>query len=231
MCDIHILYCGEDGSAVQSIDQRRSFTRTAELGRAADSAEVRLIPKTGHVNCRAVNKRRLDLRGAVSVKISVTGQQEQEVISDAFGMNIQLKKTPVKFAAQRINAVKNVRIEEEMELSPAQPDISSVLSCRCQAGDCDIKLISGKLLAKGEVQAELLYSGSDGTVENMSFSLGYSQIIDAEGIDDSFECSVIPEVISCNVTAASDSGGNNRILRCETAATLCLGIHWWASQQ
>ena len=22
----------------------------------------------------------------------------------------------------------------------------------------------------------------------------------------------------------------NRVLRCETAATLCLGLHWWASQ-
>ena len=220
MCDIHILYCGEEGSAVQSVEQRRSFTRTVELGRTSESPEVRLVPKTDHVNYRAVNKRRLDLRGAVSVKISVTGQQEQEVISDAFGMNIQLKKAPVKFAAQRINAVKNVRIEEDIELTPAQPDICGVLSCRCRAADCDIKLISGKLLAKGEAQVELLYSGNEGAVEHMSFSLSYSQIIDAEGIDDSFECTVMPEVVSCNVMAAADSDGNNRILRCETEIRL-----------
>jgi len=220
MCDIHILYCGEEGSAVQAVDQRRSFTRTVELGRAAGSAEVRLVPKTDYVNCRAVNQRRLDLRGAVSVKISVTGQQEQEVISDAFGMNIQLKKTPVKYAARSINAVKNVRIEDEIELAPAQPDVSGIISCRCRAADCDIKLISGKLLAKGEAQAELLYSGSDGAVEHMSFSIGYSQIIDVDGIDDSFECTVSPEVLSCSVTAASDSDGGNRVLRCETEIRL-----------
>ena len=220
MCDIHILYCGEDGSAVQSVDQHRSFTRTVELGRAAEPAEVRLVPKTDNISYRAVNKRRLDMRGSVSVKISVTGQQEQEVVSDASGMNIQLKKAPVKFAAQRINTVKNVRIEEDMELMPAQSDISGVLSRRCMAAECDVKLISGKLLAKGDMQAELLYSGSGGTVEHMSFTLSYSQIIDADGIDDSFECAVTPEVVSCNISASPESG---RMIRCE--AELRLNCH------
>lgn len=223
MCDIHILYCGENGSAVQSVDQRRSFTKTVELGKGVESPDVRLIPKTDHVNYRAVNKRRLDLRGAVSVKISVTGQQEQEVISDAEGMNIQLKKTSVRFAAQRLSTVKNVRIEEDMELTAAQPDVSGIISCRCCTSGCEIKLISGKLLAKGEVQVKLLYSGEAGeenTVESMSFTLGYSQIIDVDGLDESFECTVMPEVVSCNVTAAADSDGNNRVLRCETEIRL-----------
>ena len=103
-CDIHILYCGENSRDVQSVEQHRSFTKTVELGKNAESAEVRLVPKADHANFRAVNKRRLDLRGAVSVKVTVTGQREQEVVSDAFGMNIQLKKTPVKFAAGRLSA-------------------------------------------------------------------------------------------------------------------------------
>lgn len=35
--------------------------------------------------------------------------------------------------------------------------------------------------------------------------------------------------LSCGGFIAASLG--NRILRCETAAMLCLGIHWWASQQ
>ncbi len=219
-CDIHILYCGEEGSAVQSVDQRRNFTKTVELRKTAEAPEVKLVPKTDHINYRAVNKRRLDLRGAVSVKISVTGQQEQEVISDAFGMNIQLRKTPVKFAAQRLASDKNVHIEEDIELSAAQPDISGILSCRCRTDSCEIKIISGKLLAKGEADVELLYEGG-GIIEPVSFSLSYSQIIDVDGLDESFECSVVPEIVSCDVTAAADNEGNNRIIRCETEIRLC----------
>ena len=219
-CDIHILYCGEDGSEVQSVDQHRSFTKTVELGRSPVSPQVRLTPKTDHVNFRAVNKRRLDLRGAVSVKISVTGQQEQQVVSDAEGMNIQLKRRNVEFAASRLSAEKNVRIEEEMELSAAQPDISGILRCSCTAAECEVKLISGKLLAKGEADVELLYRGG-GNVETMSFSLGYSQIIDVEGLDDSFGCTVTAEVVSCDAAPVSDKEGNNRMVRCETELRLC----------
>ena len=219
-CDIHILYCGEEGSQVQSVEQHRSFTKTVELGRDADSPQVRLVPKTENVSFRAVNKRRLELRGAVSVKIGVEGQQEQQVISDAEGMNIQLKKRSVSFAARRLTAEKTVRIEEEMELSAAQPDISGILSCRCTASECEVKLISGKLLAKGETDVHILYMGG-GDVETMSFSLGYSQIIDVEGLDDSFGCTVTAEVIVFDAAAAADKDGSSRVLRCEAELRLC----------
>lgn len=222
-CDINILYCGEEGGTVQSVEQQRSFTRTAELGKSAAPSEVRIIAKTDHVNFRAVNKRRLDLRGAISVKINASGQQQQEVISDAEGMNIQLKKAPVKYAAQRLTAVKNVRIEEDIELTAAQPDIISVINCRCRASDCEIKLISGKLLAKGEAEVELLYAGGNGgnmTVEPMSFSLGYSQIIDVDGLDDSFDCTVSAETVSCDISLTGGRDGDNRVLRCETELRL-----------
>ncbi|MDD7517303.1 DUF3794 and LysM peptidoglycan-binding domain-containing protein [Ruminococcus flavefaciens] len=218
-CDIHILYCGENSSDVQSVEQHRSFTKTIELGKNAESAEIRLVPKADHVNFRAVNKRRLDLRGAVSVKVTVTGQQEQEVISDAFGMNIQLKKTPVKFAAGRLSAEKNVRIEEETELGAAMPDVTAILNCRSSASQCEIKLISGKLLAKGEIDVEILYS-AENSVENMRFSLGYSQIIDIDGLDDSYDCMVTPEMLSCDIAVTADKEGNNRILRCEAEIRL-----------
>ena len=220
-CDIHILYCGEDDPTVHSVDQRKSFTRTAELDDSAEPSEVRLSPKAEQVSIRAVNKRRLDMRGTVSVKISVTGQKEQEVVSDASGMNIQLKKVPVKFAAKRLSASKTVRIEEEAELSPAQPDIGDILSCRCAPSACEIKLISGKLLAKGSVDVRLLYSGgADNAVVPLELSLSYSQIMDVEGLDDSFECRVVPEMVSCDVSAAADRDGSSRVFRCEAELRL-----------
>ncbi|MBO4524154.1 MAG: DUF3794 domain-containing protein [Ruminococcus sp.] len=223
-CDIHILYCGEDGITVQSVNQQRSFTRTAELGKSISSPEVKIVAKTGHVNFRAVNKRRIDFRGAVSVKISVAGEQQQEVISDAEGLNIQLKKVPVKYVSQRLNAVKNVHIEEEIELTSAQPDLLGIINCRCNVSDCETKLISGKLLAKGEADVELLYAGGnsdDMTIEPMSFSLGYSQIIDVDGLDDSFDCNIVPEVIRCDISITSGRDGDNRVLRCEAELRLC----------
>lgn len=223
-CDMRILYCSEDSSVLQCITQQQTFTKTAELGASAADPEITVSAKTDHVTFRAVNKRRLDVRAAVSVKITAVGQREQEVISDADGMNIQLKKVPVRYAAGRLMAEKHIQLSDDIDLSAAQPDITGIISSRCSCSDCEVKLISGKLLAKGEADVELLYScekeGSGG-VEPMSFSLPYSQIIDLDGVDDSYDCTVKAEVISCEASPAPDPAGDNRVLRCQLELRLC----------
>lgn len=217
-CDIHILYCGEGDSVLRCVTQRQSFSRTVDLGTVCDSPEISLKPKTDHVNFRAVNKRRLDVRGAVSVKIRVCCEKEQEVISDAFGMNIQVKKTPVRYASKKLSLDKNIRISEETEISPAQPPALGIISCICKAPDCEKKMISGKLLAKGDAVIELLYAcekDGRGAVEPMKFSLPYSQIIDIDDIDETFECNVTPVIISCDITPSAGKTGENTVLKCE----------------
>lgn len=217
-CDIRILYCSETGSVLQCVSQRQNFSKTVDLGRFCEAPTVRLTPKADHVNYRAVNKRRLDLRGAVSVKIKVEGEKNQEVICDAFGLNIQVRKTPVRFAAKKLTAEKSIQITEETELSAAQPPVINIVNCRCRTSECEKKMISGKLLAKGEADVKLLYScekDGGGALEPLSFSVPYSQIIDMDGIDDSFECTVTAETVCCDVTPAADKNGENRIIKCE----------------
>lgn len=216
-CDIKILYCSEGGSALQCVTQRQNFSKTAELGRTGENFTARLTPKTDHINFRAVNKRRLDLRGAVSVKISVTGETAQEVISDAFGMNIQIKKTPVRFASKKITAEKTLQLSEEIEVPTTQPPVISIINTRCIIPECEKKMISGKLLAKGSAELKLLYSceKDGGAIEPISFSMPFSQIIDIDGIDDTFDCTVTPEVVSCDITPTADKNAENRIIKCE----------------
>ena len=222
-CDIKILYCSESGSVLQCVNQRQNFSKTVELNRSGDSLSVRLVPKTEHINFRAVNKRRLDVRSAVSVKVLVTGENEQEVISDATGLNVQVKKIPVSYACKRICTEKSVQLSEETELSTAQPPVMSIISTKCTAPEPERKMISGKLLAKGEIEISILYSceqNGEGGIEPFSFTLPYSQIVDIDGIDDSFECRITAETVSCEITPSADKNGENRVLRCETELRL-----------
>lgn len=217
-CDIKILYCSENSSMLQCVSQHQTFSKTVDLGSFCENPSVKLIPKPDHINYRAVNKRRLDLRGAVSVKIRVECDKKQEVICDAYGLNVQLRKIPVRFASEKLTTEKLLQLSEETELSPTQPAVIAVASCRCSSSDCEKKMISGKLLAKGEADIQLLYScekDGEGALEPLSFSIPYSQIIDMDGIDESFECSISPEVLSCEITPATDKNGENRILKCE----------------
>ena len=70
--EICVLYCAQDSPAVHCVRQKLCYTRTVELGRQCEGIAAELIPKPDYVNCRAVNQRRIDLRGAVSVRIRAT---------------------------------------------------------------------------------------------------------------------------------------------------------------
>ena len=213
-CEIRLIYCGEDSSALQCITQKQTYTKIVELGKAPELPEAVISPKTDHVNFRAVNKRRLDVRGAVSVKISVRGEKKQEIICDAYGMNIQLKKAPMKYISQKLCADKTIQLSEETEISAAQPPVLSIIRCDTKISSVEKKIISGKLLAKGDVSLKILYA-AENSPEPLELTLPFSQIVDMDGIDETFTCNVTAEPLSCNITLIADKNGENRTLRIE----------------
>lgn len=77
--DIRVLYCGSGSTLLQCVTQQMTFTRNVELPRPSEDPIVTLRPRTTYANCRAVSPRRLEVRGAVSVAVHVTGDRRQEV--------------------------------------------------------------------------------------------------------------------------------------------------------
>ncbi len=212
-----ILYCSENSSAVQSISQKLNYTKNVELGKPVTDPRVSFTPKTDYMNCRAVNQRRLDVRGAVSIKIKVTDTSSREIICDAFGGGIQLKKVPVTYPAGKLSASKRVNVTEEFDLGLSKPPISSILRSDAVVASVDKKVIANKLIAKGEVYINMLYSclkdGAD-CAEAMQFTLPFSQIVDMDGIDERYNCSVRAEVVSCDIEPRADGDGNSKVAEC-----------------
>lgn len=221
--DIRVLYQNEHSNILHCINQKLSYTKTIDFSRPCENAEVTLIPKLDYVNCRAVNQRRLDIRGAVSIKADAVCMRNQEMICDAFGMNVQLKKIPVEYVARKISAEKTVNINEELELNSSKPSVLGIIRSDVTLSANERKVIANKLVAKGEAVIDILYTYENETgngMETMQFTVPYSQIIDADGIDETFECITEPEVTLCDITAAADSKGENRIFKCDIVVSI-----------
>ena len=52
-------------------------------------------------------------------------------------------------------------IQEELELSPGKPPISSIIRCELCANTTDCKVITGKIVAKGELMIHTLYAAEE----------------------------------------------------------------------
>ncbi|MCL2054938.1 MAG: DUF3794 domain-containing protein [Oscillospiraceae bacterium] len=223
-----VLYCAEDRAGVQVVDQKQTYTKTADLGRVGINPRVIISPRTDFCNCRAVNQRRIDIRGAVSIKIRVTDLCKREVVSDAFGMDIQLRKTPVTYPVNKLYTTKRVTVTDEFDLGLSKPPIENLLRSDAVVASTDKKVIANKLVAKGEVYVNMLYTcdkDNSGGIESMQFTVPFSQIIDLDGIDERFECMVDTDVISCELSPHSDADGNSKIIECTLVLLITCQAH------
>lgn len=215
--NVKVLYCSEKSCAVQCIEQRMNYSKTVDLGKSYDMPMLKLCPKVDYVNCRVVNQRRIDLRGAVSTKVRVNCEQREEVITNAYGMNVQLKREPVEYCSGTIRNSKIFNVSEEFDLGYSKPSIISIIRSDVVIKSADKKVIANKLMVKGEIQLNVLYScvKDEDDLESMQFVVPYSQIIDMDGLDERYDCVLDINVSGCDVIAKANEDSENKIIECE----------------
>ena len=211
--DVRILYWAENDSSLHCISQRLNYSKSVNIGTVSEP-DVTIVPKSDHINCRVVNKRRIDMRGAVSIKIKVTGESKQEAVCDISGMNVQVRKMPVEYMSQKITCEKTLTLNDETELASSKPAIADIIRTETELSDTESKIIAGKLVVKGEAAIKLLYTSGE-SAETMSFTIPYSQIADMEGLDENFRFNVRVTAVYCDITPSADSNGENKKLKYE----------------
>lgn len=199
----------EDGSLCQT-EQKMPYTKVMDLPQAeVNVCSVQVYGELEYLNCRAVNQRRIDLRGAYALMASVTVQSEQEIVTALADCGIEQKMLPVTASRCLTNLDKLITAEEELVL-PGQPqailDISGI-------GQVDeIQLISGKAVVKGSVRVSIAYRCQPGCeLENAEKTVPFNQIIDMEGVPEDSTCFGHVEMIGSTLMAAAGQEGTNTL--------------------
>ena len=225
---LKIIYCPEDSKLPEAVEQKLVYSRTVSIEKAAENVCVYIKAVPDCVNCRAVNKRRIDVRGAVTVNICIMGESETEVISEAFGSSIQVRKKSLVCPVQSIRAQKRVLVSDDFTLSETAPSVGTILRASAEIISADKKIIAGKAAAKGELKISVVYTSrekTDSPVSSAQFSLPYSQLVELDGLNEDHLCHIDPSVISCTVIPRSDGDGSSRQLECEVMLFIdCLAV-------
>ena len=212
---IRVLYRSDNGESVYCVEHTHEYSKSIDLPADIVNPDVSITPSVEYVNCRVADSRKLDVRAGIICKVKVTGEKKCSIVCGAYGEGIQLRKSPVFYASKRITCAKRITVIEELELAAGKPAFGSSIRCSAQIRKGEQKIIPGKLITKGEADVNLLYLAKDASEkppEKMSFSIPFSQIIDIEGIEDSFETSVNIAASKCVIIPKSDE---NSSLECE----------------
>lgn len=198
-------------------ETKTNFQKTVDLKTTPENPVVNIQPQMGYLNCRAVNQRRIEMRGAVNLPVNVTSVKQEEVVTSAEGLGVQLRPIWIEVDKLVANEKKNFTVKEDVELGFGKPGASSVLRASAIPTLSDQKVLAGKVILKGDVTLEILYraQNEESSLETASFNLPISTIIDVPGVNEDSNCSISLSMGTLEVIPKQDIDGQADVLSVE----------------
>ena len=203
-----VYYQGENGQGLCQAEQKLPFSKALELPALEYSAWSATVGgETEYLNCRAVNQRRVEVRGAFSVSASVFTQLQQEVVTMVSDCGSEQKQTAVRGTRNSASLDKLITADSEFDFEERP---AAVLDITGTAQVREMKLISGKAVVKGEIAAQLAYrTGPEDALRAQRVAVPFHQILDIDGLTEDCRCFCTVEPVGFTV-AAADGGAESR---------------------
>lgn len=207
---ISVLYICESGK-LHCFEQKIPVSKYVETPKAEEYTCV-VSAKTQYVNCRVISQRRIDIRGSIGIDFKAYEKCDKRIVSSCENKNIQLRTKAANVSNLKDCVSRCFSMNETIEIGASQGTIGQIVRCNAIAVLDSTKLVSGKILVKGELKVKVVFLTDGecvlGKIEN---SMPISQIIEAATTE---SCSdfVTLCVPSVEVHAKTDSSGALRLI-------------------
>lgn len=201
---VKIIYLSEENNKLCQIEQKQSFTKVIELKEKYDDLDITVKSKCGYVNCRAINPRRIDVRGVVELKVTAVKNTLKECITDC--ENLQLHRNKLEICDKNLSIEKEFSINEELQVGQGNFPIQDILNYKAVGIVNEYKLLTNKVVFKGEVLVHTLYTCNErpDQPQIIEHSIPISNIIDFDGIDEDYKCNISLETLKFDIDMQVD---------------------------
>ena len=201
---VTVFYCDEDGK-INSFEYPYSYQKTKEINGDTEDAILRASAKCEYINCRAVTGRKIDIHGAVSIKIAVIKKRKKDVISDIDDRNIEILRCTAPATTPTGFAEKYLFVEEECEIGSEN---GGDILLRYDTDACikECKTVSGKVIVKGELTVNTRFS-ENGCIKCMKTAVPYSQIIEIDTAGEGCESDAKVQICFADIKPRTDNDG------------------------
>ena len=218
--NVKLLYLDEEKRKVRCCEHSDPFSISFHLKDTPQNPVVFTKARVDYINCRAVSPRKLDIHGAFSICAKVVSKTNQAIVYDIPEKGIQQKKQSISASRVVSTAQQMFSVSEVLEIGQGKPEAESVIRTDVTALVQDTKTVANKMILKGEVLLKILYVGNleEGELETMEYSVPVSQIVDADGVDETSMCDAKMEVLGYEVQIRTDSSGEDSLLAASVIA-------------
>ena len=187
LATLHILYISAGGEPARG-EYKVPFTRMMELHGEAEDPIITVTLLPGQVSCRAVNQRRLEIRGSVWVSAAVVACHSQQILAGSSTPTLQLKMAEQKGIRLCGSLSREQRLAKTTQLEGSAAPLTRVLRCDAVISRREEKWLDGRLLVTGEVLATAHCADQNGGWQYAECTLPFELAMDCpEGADAEFD--------------------------------------------
>ena len=218
-----VFYQSEAEKGLCQTEQKLPFTKQLELPELTFTAWTAVVEgQTEYLNTRAADPRRIEVRGAYGLVVTVHTQCKTEVITALADGGIEQQLRTLQ--GVRSVAVLDKLVTLEGELVFAKPP-AAVLDITGNACVAEVKLLAGKAVVKGELRVQCAWRAEgDTALQSQAAALPFQQVIDLEGITEDCRCLCVAEPVGFTLSQAESAAA-------QLTANVMLHLRAWRSYQ
>ncbi|MCD7827500.1 MAG: DUF3794 domain-containing protein [Clostridiales bacterium] len=201
--DIRMLFISGEGKT-EICELSYPFSRDADVKDPQENDVVYAQVVSEQITCRAVNPRRADIRGSLTIKISVFGVEEKTIVSDADPDFCHTLKNHAEGSFLSGFIQKTFYLNDTAEIKDNLKAVKIYRACVLPAVN-EVKTIKNKMMIKGNARADIVFLSDNGSFVTQSVVVPVSQIADMDGIDENTECRVVLKCMSLDAKLSPDS--------------------------
>ncbi len=226
--ELQLLYLDEERRCAYSYAYAQPFTSSFTVKEAGSDAVLRTSTRVNYVNCRATGPRRVDVHGSFNVGLTLLANGGTEVVTAAQGDGLFTKNGTVSGTVLCSQAEKTVSLNEVVDLGTAPAE--AVIRNEAVAVITECRQMPGKAIAKGNLLLHTVYVGDrqTGTTYSVDNTIPFSQILDADGLEEDQLCDCRARVTQCEARLMQDPGGENRLL--SVAAKVAITLECYTTE-
>ncbi len=195
-----VFYQSENDEQLCHTEQKMPFTKQVDLPQGEFYCpDIVIGGEIEYINCRAVNQRRIDIRGAYALNVNANAQTSYEIVSALSEGGVQQKMNVLSGLHTLAVQEKVISVEDTIEFETTP---ESVLDVSSFGSVNEVKLISGKAVLKGSISAKVLYRADE--LHNSSKTVDFNEVIEVDGADETCESIAFVKPTGCSLLASED---------------------------
>lgn len=207
----NILYIPDkEGESIKSISTQMNFSHSIDKKKLPESAVLDICSEVERVDFTLLNSRKLNIKTAVCVEYKVWENKEITVSAGIDYEGAQTIYRTVNTQSPEIMEEYAFSVRDRLEIPSGRAPIAEVLKMDITVCDREVKAITGKAVAKGNVRVCALYIDTEGNINSVDGEIPFTEIAEIFELEEDAACSVQYRLSDYAFEVGTDEDGDAR---------------------